>query len=96
MVEGRGSRRRQGSHDGPSSSKADRQKSSVVPCQRVSGPQEDQERELTELGLPTKICRSWEQGLCQAGEQGLTGEQQSKGRLKSWVWCGKEARAAVK
>lgn len=47
-------------------------------------------------GFLKKICRSWEQGLSQAGEQGLTGEQQSKDRLKSWGWCGKEAREAVK
>lgn len=86
----------QGSHNGPSSSEADRQKSSIILCQGDGGLQEDQEKELMELGLPTKICRSWEQGLSQAGEQGLTGEEQSKGRLKSWGWCGKEARETVK
>lgn len=84
LVDGRGARRRQGDHGGPSSSEAARQKSSVIPCRGASGLHENQEKELLKLGLPTEICRSWEQGLYQAGEQGLTGEQQSKGRLKSW------------
>lgn len=79
MADSRGTRRRQHSHNGPSSSEADRQKSSVIPCQGDSGLQEDQESKVMELGLPTKICRSQEQGLSQVGEQGLTGEQQSKG-----------------
>lgn len=96
MADGRGTRRRQGGHNRLPSSEADGQKSSITACQGDSGCQEDQEKELTELGVSTKICRSWEQGLCQAGEQGLTGEQQSKDCLKSWGWCGKEAREAVK
>lgn len=54
MVGGGGTRRRQGSHDGLSSSKADRQKSSGIPCQGDSRLQEDQEKELMELGLPPK------------------------------------------
>lgn len=96
MADSRGTRRRQHSHNGPSSSEADRQKSSVIPCQGDSGLQEDQESKLMELGLPTKIRRSREQGLSQAGEQGLTGEQQSKGHLKSWGWRRKKAREAAK
>lgn len=53
MVGGEGTRR-QGSHSWLSSSKADRQKSSVIPCQKDSGLQEDQEKELMEMGLPPK------------------------------------------
>lgn len=54
MVDGRGTRSRQGGHDGPSSSEADRQKSLVTACQGDSRLQEDQEKEPMEQGLSKK------------------------------------------